>query len=529
MKCRALKYSLSILLLTWLGAKALAASSDSIGHIPATSDIEILVAPNVLPHGTQLKATPSGDIIAFSDGICYNLLDSNDLTVIAVEEFKPQDIHWDHDGNCFISDGKSLYLYETHSNSLLELIDAKQTPTRFVAGNHNTFLFYPTDDKDLYACDFERSTATLLWHFDDRIADIECSEGGLFVGYGKRIAIITDDRQFIPLMEASNPIRAIASTEFGALFYGTEQELCYFDYNHHSMTVIKKGVVDLLYQDNTLFAIFDDYSIGVISHIDAFNELSLSFSKHKKESGISYNLNYDDEILGDCTVLAEPGELHIDARQLSIIPDHGLYLLTGDWMISIDDDNEMPIINIPPQLHPESILFTEDDVLACNDTTIVSCKSSPTVLYAFDTNKFQIWPTNDNGIFVTIETDDGSAIFICNPQDKTIKPFLKLKGTIQLIAGDTVHSVIATNDNIYIWQEGTLIDMLHYSKPIVTATLTPQGVIFSDGTKIFLLEGENSITLLAKRNCEKLLSDGNTLYVYSKDGSIASYAISLHH
>ena len=111
--------------------------------------------------------------------------------------------------------------------------------------------------------------------------------------------------------------------------------------------------------------------------------------------------SFSQELPGFVHVLVEAGELRINPEQLSVIPNHGIYLLTGKEMISLDGDEEIPLVHIPEQLYPESILFTEDDVLAQVDTAIISCKSKPSPIFAFDTNLFKMLPASDNSIFVT--------------------------------------------------------------------------------------------------------------------------------
>ena len=520
-----IKHSLTILLLMMsLCIESTAETSDCIGYLPIHSDFELILAPNKLPQNSKLKIIPSGDVIAFFDGICYNLCDSTSATIVFPEESKPHDIFWDNDGNCFLSDGHALYLFGLQTGQRLRLIDSANATTNFIVGN-SEILYYKDQDKDLYMYDLGNYQSSLLWHFDEKIQTVKKAEGGYFIGFGNRIAIITDDQQYIPITETSKLINAITPTTDGAVFYGTDDELGYYDSNHNRLTIVHKGVTDLLCTNNSLYVIFNDKSIARINNISEFRLLSIAISEYSKDAHISANLSFNSDFLQDSLVLVAPDELNISPEQLCLIPNHGIFLLTGDELISLDGDDEIPQVHIPSDIHPECIIFTEDDVLACNDTTIVSCKSTPQVVFAFDTNQFQIWPTTDNNIYVTTRINDTTAIFFCNPRDRTIKPFIKLNEEVILIAGDTTQCLIATRNSIYLMQNKETTLMLKHFEPITSATLSKCGVVFSSDNKLFLLEGANRATLIGKGNCKKLLSDSEILYVYSDDGSLVSYRI----
>lgn len=222
--------------------------------------------------------------------------------------------------------------------------------------------------------------------------------------------------------------------------------------------------------------------------------------------------------------LVEPGEIEFDSNQLSVIPNHGIYLLLGNEMMSIEGDEEISKVQIPKQLRPESILFTQNDVLACDDTTIVSCKSTPNTLFTFDTNQFKIMPATDDGVFVSTNVNsDYELIYYCNPEKRTMEPFMKLNEEVILIAGDTTLCVIVTKYNIYSFRERKALPLLNYFEPIKTATFTSHGIVFSTEKCILLLEGVNRVSLIGDKGCQRLLSDNDTLYIYYDNGALVAY------
>lgn len=228
-----------------------------------------------------------------------------------------------------------------------------------------------------------------------------------------------------------------------------------------------------------------------------------------------------------CRVLVEAGEINMLPNQLCIFPGNGIYLLTGNELICLEENEKIPLVRISKQLVPEDVVFTANNIYAKNDTTIVLCGSELVPICVFDTNQFQVFPTTDNNLFVLSKSDSISMLFYCDVINKKTEPFVKISDEVVFVAGDTSQSILVTRSHIYSVQEKQAYPMLDYYEPIVTATLTKYGLIFSTENSILLLNGVNNVALIAERGCKRLLSDENDLYIYYDDGTLLLYNLDL--
>lgn len=228
-----------------------------------------------------------------------------------------------------------------------------------------------------------------------------------------------------------------------------------------------------------------------------------------------------------CKVLVEAGEISISPNQLCVLPNNGIYLLTGNELISLEENEASPIIRISEQIIPENILFTGTNVFAKNDTTIISCREKQTPLCVFDTNQFEMFPTTDDNLFVVTKNDSISMIFSCDAANGKVEPFIKIAEDVIYVAGDTSQCILVTSNSIYSIQEKRAWTLLNYFEPIVTATITSCGLVFSSANIILLLNGQNNVALIAERGCRRLLSNVDKLYIYYEDGTVLSYSMDL--
>ena len=241
---------------------------------------------------------------------------------------------------------------------------------------------------------------------------------------------------------------------------------------------------------------------------------------------IPFHLLYAQE-QNSCKVLVEAGEISIYPSQLCVLPNNGIYLLTSNELISLEENEASPIIRISEQIIPENILFTGTNVFAKNDTTIVSCGEKLTSLCVFDTNQFELFPRTDDNLFVVTKNDSISMIFSCDATNGKVEPFVKIAEDVIYVAGDTTQCILVTSSSIYSIQEKKVWTLLNYFEPIVTATITNYGLVFSSANNILLLNGQNNVALIAERGCRRLLSDVDKLYIYYEDGTVLSYSMDL--
>lgn len=241
----------------------------------------------------------------------------------------------------------------------------------------------------------------------------------------------------------------------------------------------------------------------------------------------SLNCFVSAEDMDSCRVIIEASEIDIEPYQLCIVPNNGIFLLTGNELISLEDNEKMSILSIQSGLLPEEIVFTENDILVKNDTMIVSCGETLTPIITFNTNQFHLLPTTDNNVFVLSKTDSLYLLFFCDVVKKEVTPFIKFAGDIEYVVGDTARCLFISQNHVYSVLEKRVLPLLNFYEPIITATLTQYGLIFATENGIFFLESMNHVALIADKGCRRLLSDTNTLYIYYDDGTLFAYSLDL--
>ena len=182
-----------------------------------------------------------------------------------------------------------------------------------------------------------------------------------------------------------------------------------------------------------------------INNVSSYHQISDSISTFKTLTNISFQARLSTGLLKDCNPLVEAGEINISPNQLCVLPNNGLYLLTGNELISLEENEASPIIRISEQIIPENMLFTGTNVFAKNDTTIVSCSEKLTPLCVFDTNQFKMFSTTDDNLFVVTKNDSISMIFSCDAANGKVEPFIKIAENVIYVAGDTTQSILVTS------------------------------------------------------------------------------------
>ena len=230
-------------------ARSIKQRNDSV----AVPELEIIL-PKVQGEKCFLRNAPNGDALLFADGICMSLNDSASAILAFPKGIHIDDIFWDENNNCYLSDGKTLFLYNLLTGEAIKMVKLDKSAMRF-CGDSKGALFYQLHNQELYSCDYKTPGIYKRWQFDKEIYDVKKETDGCVVGYGNRIVIITNDDIFIPIVESPEKVNVIETTDVGSIFYGTDERLCYIDSSFNRINVVKKGVKNMLYNNNSLYVI----------------------------------------------------------------------------------------------------------------------------------------------------------------------------------------------------------------------------------------------------------------------------------
>ena len=464
----------------------------------------------------HFRSGPKNETYIVFDGICADLCNIDSSATFFPTGFNLLDIYWDEAGNRLFSDSTSIYLYDAEHGWSSKLFDSGRSDITFRIGTSGCYYFQK-NDSCLYLNRFDNiQTPELLYKFSTAISDIKVIGDNCTVAFGNHLALLIDT-MYVSLLETPVSINAIET--LGPVFlYGTDEGLYYLNTTHH-VKIAEGKIRELSVINNSLYIIYDDNSSAKLDGLSILYEL-LTLDERYVDASRTFDVE-------SCKVLIEKDELKISDRQLCIIPNNGLYLLTGDELISLEENENMPLLHITGQIAPEDIIVTENDVLIKNDTVLLSCKSEPKPILVLDSNDFTIYPATDGNIFILTELDTLSLVFAYNMRENELIPMGKVEGEINYIAGDSAQYLIVAERSIYGFQNNEGIRIYNHTELIRTATLTQKGLIFSSESGIFLLNGMNRVTKLSEKGCKRILSDTNTLYIYYGDGTLLAYNLEL--
>lgn len=472
------------------------------------SSVKILDA-KIMSSPYFFRSGPDDEPYFVSDSTCIKMIDNGHPAITFSAGFSFNDIYWDKFGNCLFSDSTNIYMFDSIPKSSTLLLGSNMTHLNFRVGA-SAIYYYETNDSCLYICNYDNLETSLLYKFDYKICDLKVKGNIIIVACDNKIFLLSGNESYL-LLENTESINVVELVD-NLIFYGTGCGLFCFDGRY--VYKITEGVVeDLSYIKNDLYTIYSDNSAFRIENI-------------LEQGKVFLHLDYK-QLLHTGKTIIDKDEITLSPNQLCVFPHNGVFLLTGNELISLEENEKMPIARFPKHIIPEEVIFIKDSVYVKNDTTIVSCGSEMVPMFAFDTNQFQMFPATDNNIFILSKRDSISMLFCCDIVSKEVKPFMKLSEDVVYIAGDTTQCILVAGNLIYNIQEKDVWTMLDYFDPIVTATLTKYGLIFATEKSILLLNGMNNVALIAERGCRRLLSDDNSLYIFYDDGTLLSYNLDL--
>lgn len=226
----------------------------------------------------------------------------------------------------------------------------------------------------------------------------------------------------------------------------------------------------------------------------------------------------------DVRVVVKAGQLDIFNNPLCIVPTKGLYVAVGNSLISIDAKDDESEIGMNEDVYIDDIVGTGTDLIIKQDTALLSFTNDCKPIVAFNTSSFKIFSSQDGNLFISSKNDSISNLLFFDVKQKKIKPLSKFDEQVVYVSGDTLQCYVVTDTKIFLFKKDTGIKLLEYIEPIITATSTENGILFSTKDKILLLRSANTVNILAEFGCRRLLSYVNSFYAEYDDGSIVWYS-----
>lgn len=225
----------------------------------------------------------------------------------------------------------------------------------------------------------------------------------------------------------------------------------------------------------------------------------------------------------DVRVVAQVGQLDIFNNPLCIVPTKGLYVAVGNSLISLDAEDNESEIEMKKEVYIDDIVSTGTDLIIKQDTALLSFTNDCKPIVAFNTSSFEMFSSLDGNLFIVSKNDSISNLLFFDAKQKKIKPLSVFDEQVVYVSGDTLQCYVVTDTKIFLFKKNTGIKLLEYTEPIITATLTENGILFSTKNKILLLRSPNTVNVLAEFGCRRLLPYVNSFYAEYDDGSIVWY------
>lgn len=213
-------------------------------------------------------------------------------------------------------------------------------------------------------------------------------------------------------------------------------------------------------------------------------------------------------------------DINISGITLTTIPMLGPYMVAGNKFLSLEEDAEMSDIVFPDSMIVDDIFWTGNDFVVKSGFGIYSIGNLDEPLMDFDTWDYSIFPWDSKRLFVVYTLGDTSRLFLANIVAKRAKRLLTIGEKIVYVAASDKSTMLVTTENIYIFSGQDCKRYLDLWSPLRTAVMTKFGLVFATDNEICLLTGVNEFLLLFEGSCERVLYDGQYLFLQLVEGDL---------
>ena len=238
---------------------------------------------------------------------------------------------------------------------------------------------------------------------------------------------------------------------------------------------------------------------------------------------ITNNTFSQNEVL---SIVTTHDEIDLSEVNLTTIPTKGPYLLSANQISSLLELNDMPDIVLPDSILIDDIIWTGDDFIVHSGYEIISLNNFAEPLMDFDTPDFEIFPLDEKHIYIVSHQQEVSLLFLVNLKVKRAKRILTIGERIVNVSQLGEATMVATENNIYLFKDKECMRYLSLWSPLRTAVMTSCGLVFATDSSICLLIGVDQFLWLFEAQTKRLLYDSQYLYIQLKDGDLLRCDIS---
>lgn len=217
------------------------------------------------------------------------------------------------------------------------------------------------------------------------------------------------------------------------------------------------------------------------------------------------------------TVITTKEELDLTDISLVSIPTQGPFMLAGNTVHSLVEDNETTTITFPEDLFIEDMIWTGTDFAVKSRHEVYLLNDIETPVFVFEEEDFQIFPWDEQRIFIVYHEEDKDNVFMGSLKHKRVKRLVSFDEEVVYVAPISDATLIVTANNIYLFTDKECVRYLNFWSPVHTATMTDKGLFFATQEEICILTETDGFILLFENSCKQLLYDQKSLYILTNE------------
>lgn len=227
------------------------------------------------------------------------------------------------------------------------------------------------------------------------------------------------------------------------------------------------------------------------------------------------------------SIISTKDELDLTDISLVAIPTQGPFMLAGNELHSLVEDNETTAIVFPEEMYVEDVIWTGEDFAIKSRHEVYMLSNVEEPVFVFEEEDFKIFPWNEENIFIVYHAEGKDLVFRASLKHKRVKRLISLDEKVVYVTSMKDATLITTTENIYLFTKNECVRYMNLWSSVRTAIMTNKGLFFATDQETCILIGVDSFVLLFDAGCRQLLFDGSDLYLLTESFDLLKCDISL--
>lgn len=227
------------------------------------------------------------------------------------------------------------------------------------------------------------------------------------------------------------------------------------------------------------------------------------------------------------SVVTTKDEVDLTDITLITIPTQGPFMLSGNEVHSLIENNKTSTIFFPKEMYIEDMVWTGADFAIKSRHEIYMLNDVETPVFVFEEEEFKIFPWNEQKVFIVYHGEGKDIVYYGNLKHKKTKRLITFDEEVVYVTALGEATMIVTSKNVYLFTEEECIKYINFWTPVNTAVMTSKGLFFATQGEICLLTGIDTFILLFDSGCKQLLYDYKDLYILTNGSDLVKCDIEM--